>query len=116
MSFHIIASKKDISPTVIMPGDPKRAKYIGQNILQNVRVIENIRNNNIYTGYYNGILISIMSSGMGHSSLGIYVNELIKEYKVSNIIRLGTCGAINKKVKIGDIVPRFVFIRKLYNT
>ncbi|NIH16459.1 MAG: purine-nucleoside phosphorylase [Buchnera aphidicola (Periphyllus lyropictus)] len=101
---HLNSNISDISDVVIISGDPLRAKYISKNFLKNSIQINNVRSMFGYTGYYKKKRISIMSHGMGIPSLSIYVNELVSEYNVKKIIRLGTCGGINKKVKIKDIV------------
>lgn len=101
---HIEAKKEDIARTVIMPGDPLRAKYIADNYLMNVKLVNKVRNMYAYTGYYNKKNITVMGSGMGMPSMGIYSYELFKFYDVENIIRIGTAGGIREDVKIGDIV------------
>lgn len=90
--------------TVLMPGDPLRAKYIAENFLDNPVLINNVRSINGYTGYYNGVKVSVMASGMGVPSIGIYSYELFKLFGVQNIIRIGSAGAISKDVKLRDIV------------
>lgn len=101
---HIEAKKEDMARTVIMPGDPLRAKYIADNYLTNVKLVNKVRNMYAYTGYYNKKNITVMGSGMGMPSMGIYSYELFKFYDVENIIRIGTAGGIREDVKIGDIV------------
>lgn len=90
--------------TVLMPGDPLRAKYIADNFLQDAVLVNGVRGVNGYTGYYKGVKISVMASGMGMPSIGIYSYELYKFFGVQNIIRVGSAGAINDSVKVRDIV------------
>lgn len=99
MSIHISAEKKEISNIVLMPGDPKRCEFIAKNYLTEVKMINSIRNMNSYTGIYKGKKISIIPSGMGMPSIGIYAHELYKEYNVDTIIRIGTCGSYKRKLK-----------------
>lgn len=104
MSIHIEAEKNDIAENVLMPGDPLRAKYIAENFLTDVKEINKIRNMLGYTGYYKGKRITVMGSGMGIPSIGIYSYELYTFYDVKNIIRIGTAGSLNKDIKIMDLV------------
>ena len=90
--------------TVLMPGDPLRAKYIAENFLTDAVLVNGVRGVNGYTGYYKGVKVSVMASGMGMPSIGIYSYELYKFFGVQNIIRVGSAGAINDKVKVRDIV------------
>ncbi len=99
-----IASNADIAQLVLMPGDPLRAKYIAENFLENAKLVTEIRGMYGFTGDYKGKRITIMAHGMGMPSASIYVFELIHFYHVKKIIRIGTCGAVNKKVKVGDLV------------
>lgn len=101
---HNDAVKGDIAKTVLMPGDPLRAKFIAENFLTDIKVFNTTRNMLGYTGYYNGKKISVMGSGMGIPSIGIYAYELIKYYDVENIIRVGSAGAYNKDLKLYDVV------------
>ena len=101
---HNEAEKKDIAKKVIMPGDPLRAKYIAETYLENYRLVNKIRNMYAYTGMYKGQEVTVMASGMGIPSIGIYSYELFKFYDVDEIIRIGTCGTFNKDIKIRDIV------------
>ena len=101
---HINAKKDDFAQTVLMPGDPLRAQYIAENYLQDARKVNSIRGINGYTGYYNDKLVSVMASGMGIPSIGIYSYELFNFYDVNTIIRVGSAGAINDKLKLRDIV------------
>ena len=104
MTPHNEAKKEQIAKNVIMPGDPLRAKYIAENYLENYKLVNKVRNMYAYTGTYKGKEITVMASGMGMASIGIYALELYKFYDVDNIIRLGTCGANNKDVKILDVI------------
>ena len=101
---HIEAKVGDYAETVLLPGDPLRAKWIADNFLDDVVKVNSVRNCLGYTGTYKGKRVSVQASGMGHASLGIYVHELYNVYNVKNIIRVGTCGGISDKVKVGDIV------------
>ncbi|MCF7923845.1 MAG: purine-nucleoside phosphorylase [Candidatus Izimaplasma sp.] len=101
---HIKAEKKDIAKTVLMPGDPLRAKYIADTFLDNVTQFNEVRNMFGYTGYYNGRKISVMGSGMGQPSIGIYSYELFKFFDVENIVRIGSCGAYSKDLKLYDTI------------
>lgn len=104
MSIHIEAKKEDIADVVLMPGDPLRAKYIAETFLSDVKKINEIRNMLGYTGYYKGKRITVMGSGMGIPSIGIYSYELFNEYDVKKIIRIGSGGSLNKDIKINDII------------
>ena len=101
----INAEKEDIAPVVIMPGDPVRAKYIADNFLHGVKTVGGQRGIYLYTGYSpNHKRITIMASGMGMPSMGIYSYELFKEMGVQLIIRIGTCGVYQPKIKIKDLI------------
>jgi len=100
---HIEAQPGDYAETVLLPGDPLRAKYISE-YFDDVKQVNGVRGCYGYTGYHKGKKISVQASGMGHASLGIYVHELYSFYGVKNIIRVGTCGGISPNVKVGDIV------------
>ena len=105
MSTHINAANKgDIAETVLMPGDPLRAKFIAENYLENPRCYNDIRGMLGYTGTYKGVPVSVQGSGMGMPSMGIYSWELITEYDVQNIIRIGTAGSFHEDIKVKDIV------------
>lgn len=104
MSVHIGARQGEIAPTVLMPGDPLRAKYFAETFLEDVICFNEVRGMLGYTGRYGDKRISVMGSGMGMPTLSIYVNELIDEYAVTTIIRVGTCGAFQPYLKIGDVV------------
>lgn len=101
---HNEASNNEISKTVLMPGDPLRAKFIAQNYLENVKCYNTVRNMLGFTGTYKGKEISVQGSGMGMPSIGIYSYELYSMYNVENIIRIGSAGSIDDKVNLRDIV------------
>ncbi|TFE03282.1 MULTISPECIES: purine-nucleoside phosphorylase [Jeotgalibacillus] len=104
MSIHIGAKKGDIAETVLLPGDPLRAKYIAETFLEDVTCYNEVRNMFGYTGTYKGKKISVQGTGMGVPSISIYATELMQEYGVKNLIRVGTCGAIQKDVKVRDVI------------
>ena len=101
---HITAKKEDFAKTVLMPGDPLRAKFIAENFLDDYKLVNNVRGIQGYTGYYKGKKVSVMASGMGQASMGIYSYELFKFYDVENIIRIGSCGGFSKDLHVKDIV------------
>ena len=101
---HNEANKGDFAKTVIMPGDPLRAKYIAENFLDDYKLVNQVRGMFAYTGTYKGKEISIMAHGMGMPSVGIYSYELFKFYDVENIIRIGSCGGYKPELKLFDIV------------
>ena len=101
---HNEANLGDIAKTVIMPGDPLRAKYIAENFLENAKLVNEVRGMYAYTGTYKGKELTIMASGMGMPSMSIYSYELYKFYNVENIIRIGSCGAYKPELKLFDIV------------
>lgn len=103
-SVHINAQKGDFAKVVLMPGDPLRAKYIAENFLSDVKLVTSVRNMLGYTGYYNGIKISVMGSGMGMPSMGIYSYELYKFFDVDKIIRIGTAGALSDSLNLYDVI------------
>lgn len=104
MSVHISAAKGEIAKTVLMPGDPLRAKYIAENFLQEARLVNKTRNAFYFTGTYNGKPVTIGASGMGCPSIGIYSYELYTEYEVDTIIRIGTCGAYSTELDLFDVI------------
>ena len=104
MPIHCNAKKEDIAKTVLMPGDPLRAKYIAENFLENARLVNTVRNMLAYTGTYKGKEITVFSHGMGMASMGIYCYELYKFYDVENIIRIGSCGAYSEDLNIFDTI------------
>ena len=101
---HIEAQAGEFAETVLMPGDPLRAKFIAENFLHDAKCITKVRNMFGYTGTYKGKRISVMGSGMGIPSVSIYATELYKDYGVEKIIRIGSCGAVRDDIKIRDIV------------
>lgn len=104
MPIHCNAKKEDIAKTMLMPGDPLRAKYIAENFLENARLVNTVRNMLAYTGTYKGKEITVFSHGMGMASMGIYCYELYKFYDVENIIRIGSCGAYSEDLNIFDTI------------
>ncbi len=104
MTPHNEAKLGQIAKTVIMPGDPLRAKYITEKYLENYKIVNKVRNIYAYTGTYKGKEITVMASGMGMPSMGIYAYELYNVYGVENIIRIGSCGAYLKEMKLFDII------------
>ena len=101
---HIGAKKGDFAKTVLMPGDPLRAKYVAETYLENPRLVNNVRGVNGYTGTYKGVPVSVMASGMGMPSIGIYSYELFNFFGVENIIRIGSAGGMSPTLKIKSIV------------
>ncbi|MGG0187372.1 purine-nucleoside phosphorylase [Bacillus sp. AFS018417] len=104
MSVHIGAKEGEIAESILLPGDPLRAKYIAENFLEDVTCYNNVRGMLGFTGTYKGKRVSVQGTGMGVPSISIYVNELIQSYGVKNLIRVGTCGAIQKDVKVRDVI------------
>ena len=101
---HIESKKEDIAKTVLMPGDPLRAKYIAENFLENARLVNRVRNMFAYTGTYKGKEVTVFASGMGMPSIGIYSYELYKYYDVENIIRIGSAGSYKEDLHLFDVV------------
>ncbi len=101
---HNEANLGEIAKTVIMPGDPLRAKYIAENFLENVKLVNQVRGMYAYTGTYHGKELTVMASGMGMPSMGIYSYELYQFYGVENIIRIGSCGSYKPELKLFDII------------
>ncbi len=101
---HITAKAGDFAPTVLMPGDPLRSKFIADTYLEKAELVNNTRGVQGYTGFYNGKRVSVMASGMGMPSIGIYSYELFNFYGVENIIRVGTAGMLSQSLKVRDIV------------
>lgn len=99
-----VNEKSSFSKTVLMPGDPLRAKFIAETYLEDVKLINQVRNMLAYTGYYKGKKITVMGSGMGMPSIGIYSYELYNVYDVENIIRIGSCGSYDPKINIYDVI------------
>jgi len=104
MSVHIEAKNGDIAETILLPGDPLRAKWIANTFFENPKRFNNVRGMLGYTGTYKGKRISTMGTGMGVPSISIYAHELITEYKVKNLIRVGSAGSYQEHVKVRDIV------------
>ena len=101
---HIKAEKGDFAKTVLMPGDPKRSEFIARNFLSDARLVNDVRGVQGYTGTYKGEKVSVMASGMGMPSMGIYSYELFKFFEVENILRVGSIGSMSEKVSIRDII------------
>lgn len=101
---HINAKPGDFGKTVLMPGDPLRSKFIAETFLENPVLVNNVRGVHGYTGYYKGVKVSVMASGMGMPAIGIYSHELFNGFGVDNIIRVGSAGSIQEDVKIYDLV------------
>ena len=101
---HITAKLGDFADTVLMPGDPLRAKFIAENFLEDAVLVNNVRGVNGYTGYYKGKRVSVMASGMGQPSIGIYSYELFNFYDVKTVIRIGSCGSFHEDLHVRDIV------------
>jgi purine-nucleoside phosphorylase len=104
MTPHNNAKLGDYAETVLLPGDPLRAKWVAETFLEDAKQVNSVRNCLGYTGTFNGKQVSVQATGMGQPSLAIYVNELIDTYGVKNLIRIGTCGGLNKKAKVRDLV------------
>lgn len=104
MSIHIAAKNGEIAETVLLPGDPKRAKWIAENFLKDAFCYTDIRGMLGFSGTYKGKRISVQGTGMGIPSASIYINELLKEYSVKNLIRVGSAGSYQKEIKVRDIV------------
>ncbi len=101
---HINATPEDFGKTVLMPGDPLRAKFIAENFLTDARLVNNVRGIHGYTGIYNGTKVSVMASGMGMPSIGIYSYELYNFFGVENILRVGSAGALQTSVQVRDLI------------
>lgn len=104
MSFHIEANVGEIAESVLLPGDPLRAKYIAETFLEGAVCYNNVRGMLGYTGTYKGNRVSIQGTGMGMPSASIYIHELINDYGAKKLVRIGTCGAIQHEVKIRDVI------------
>ena len=103
--IHIsVSSKEDIASIVLMPGDPLRAKYIADNFLTDAKLVTSVRNMLGFTGFYKGVKVTVMGSGMGMPSMSIYAFELFHFFDVKKIIRIGTCGAVSPKAKVKSII------------
>ena len=104
MSIHIAAKPGDIAKTVLLPGDPLRAKYVAEQFLEDAVCYNEVRGMLGYTGTYRGKRVSVQGTGMGIPSISIYVNELIAEYGVKNLMRVGTCGSIQPTLGLKDVI------------
>ena len=104
MSIHIAAKVGDIAETVLLPGDPKRAKWIAENYLEDIFCYTDIRGMSGFTGTYKGKKVSVQGTGMGIPSISIYITELMKDYGVKNLIRVGSAGSYQEDVKVRDVV------------
>lgn len=104
MSVHNQAKKGEIAESVLLPGDPMRAKFIAENYLTDLHCYNQVRGMFGYTGLYQGVRVSVQGTGMGVPSISIYVSELIQEYGVQNLIRIGTCGALREEVQVRELI------------
>lgn len=104
MSIHIAAKPGQIADRILLPGDPLRAKFIAETFLEGAECFNEVRNMLGFTGTFKGVRVSVMGTGMGMPSLSIYVNELIRDYGVKKLIRVGTCGALRAEVKLRDTI------------
>ena len=101
---HINAEAGDFAETVLMPGDPLRARFIAETYLSDIKLVNEVRNMLGFTGTYNGKLVSVMGSGMGIPSISIYAKELYTEFGVKNIVRIGSCGSVQQDIKVRDVI------------
>lgn len=104
MSVHINAKPGEIAESILLPGDPLRAKFIAENFLEDARLYNEVRGMLGYTGFYKGKRVSVQGTGMGLPSISIYLNELMQEYGVQKLMRIGTCGSIHPDVKLKDVI------------
>jgi purine-nucleoside phosphorylase len=104
MSIHIAAAKGQIAESILLPGDPLRAKFIAETFLEKPERFNEVRNMFGYTGTYKGERVSVMGTGMGMPSFSIYANELIRDYEVKRLVRVGTCGGLTTEVKVRDMI------------
>lgn len=104
MSTHIVAKPGEIAPTILLPGDPMRAKFVAETMLENAICFNEVRGMLGFTGLFKGKRVSVMGSGMGMPSVSIYAHELINDYQVKTILRVGTCGGLQPYLKIGDMI------------
>ncbi|MDT4762911.1 purine-nucleoside phosphorylase [Sphaerochaeta sp. PS] len=104
MSIHIVADEGSVAESVLLPGDPLRAKHIAQTYLTDVVCYNEIRGMYGYTGYWKGNRVSVQGTGMGMPSFSIYANELIDSYKVKRLVRVGTCGSLDEKLRLRDVL------------
>lgn len=101
---HISAEKGDFAPSILLPGDPLRAKHIAKNFLDDARQVNGVRNMLGFTGAYHGVPVSVMGTGMGIPSASIYATELVTEYGVERLVRVGSCGAVTERVGVRDVI------------
>ena len=101
---HISAEKGDFAPSILLPGDPLRAQHIAEKFLDDVKQVNAVRNMLGYTGSFDGLPVSVMGTGMGIPSASIYATELVTEYDVERLIRVGSCGAVTEKVELRDVI------------
>lgn len=101
---HIAASEGDFAPSILLPGDPLRARHIAEEFLDDATQVNDVRNMLGYTGSYQGVPVSVMGTGMGIPSASIYATELVNEYNVERLIRVGSCGGVTEKVEIRDVI------------
>ncbi len=104
MSTHIAARREEIAPTVLLPGDPLRARWIAETFLEDARCYNHVRGMLGFTGTWQGQPVSVQGSGMGQPSMSIYVNELFNEYDVEQVVRVGSCGAVSDRVALRDVI------------
>ncbi len=104
MTSHIEAAPEDFGDIVLLPGDPLRAKWIAETFLEDARCVNRVRNCLGFTGFHNGTRVSVQATGMGQPSLAIYVTELLSEYAVKTVVRVGTCGGLNERVALRDAI------------
>ena len=104
MTIHIGANKEDIADVVLMPGDPYRAKWAAETFLQDAKCVNEVRGMLGFTGTWNGHRVTIQGSGMGMPSMSIYANELIRDFDVQTLIRIGSCGGMQNHVKVRDVI------------
>lgn len=104
MTIHIGAEKEDIAETVLLPGDPYRAKWAAETFLTDVKLVNQVRGMLGFTGFWNGNRVTFHGSGMGMPSLSIYVNELIRDYGARTLIRIGSCGGMQNRVAVRDVI------------
>ncbi|MBO5898873.1 MAG: purine-nucleoside phosphorylase [Clostridia bacterium] len=103
-TLHIAANRGDFAETVLMPGDPKRSRFIAENYLENAKLVNDVRGVQGYTGYWHGKRVSVMASGMGQPSIGIYSYELYNAFDVQKIIRVGSCGSFFEDLPLGSLI------------
>lgn len=103
-TLHIAANRGDFAETVLMPGDPKRSRFIAENFLDSAKLVNDVRGVQGYTGYYKGKRVSVMASGMGQPAIGIYSYELYNAFDVQSIIRVGSCGSFFAELPLGSLI------------